>query len=190
MRCLVFGPRGFRGLLLDLPAAAPGTAQLRQVCLLWAGRGEALCNRRGWARCWETEGCCQGGDRNPPGSIPRDIPGDAASRRDGGGAAGCWRRVHLAGGEAEAPCPRRVPQPRAGTSDSSGGRGKGRAREDEPVQASAHLVSPPRLRCLIPSCRSAPVLPALPRHRLSHARLIPGTQGPAGCVPFPPGPCL
>ena len=46
-------------------------------------------------------------------------------------------------------------------------RGKGRAREDKLVQARAHLVSPPRLRCLIPSCCSAPILPTLPHNGVS-----------------------
>ena len=149
---------------MDPPTAAPGTAPLRQVCLLWA-----LCNGRGWARRWERGGCCHGGVRPPerPRGRPQGRGGDGGCR---GvlveGAAGRWR--------SRKPCPRRVPQPRAGTagaSDSSGGRascGNGRAREDdEPVQAWAHLVSPLRLRCLIPSCCSAPVLPTLPRNGVS-----------------------
>ena len=83
---LRFQPRGFRGLALDPPAAALGTALLRQVCLLWAGRGAALCNRRGWARCWETVWVLLGA-----ATVGTDPPGVSLGTSAGTwGAASIW----------------------------------------------------------------------------------------------------
>lgn len=117
-----------------------------------------------------------------------------AGRRDGCSRVGTepwehprgpsWRGTGAPPGE---PCPRRVPQPCAGTtgaSDSSGGRarhGTGTAREEEPVQAWPQLVSPARLRCcLIPSC--SPPFP--PRLSQSPELLLPG--GGTMCFPSHP----
>lgn len=167
MCCFVFGPVHFVVCFRSsCGRAGHGSASAGLFALGWEGSGIVQPPQLG-AVLGDRVGAATVGT-DPPGSISGDIP----SSRDGG-----CRRVLVKGApcrrRSRELCPRWVPQPRAGTtgaSDSSGGRAlrsKGRAREDEPVQAWAHLVSPMRLRCLIPSCRSAPVLPTLPYNGMS-----------------------
>lgn len=152
---LHFQPGGCRGWLQSL---TPGA----RLCP--AGSDGA-----GTAAAWASRARCGDGLGAPGGHRALAAPRDAGM-----------------GTAVAQPCPRRVPQRCAGTagaSDSSGGRarhGTGTAREDEPVQAWPQLVSPARLRCLIPSCGSAHS-----SHRLSHRAAAAG-GGRHGVLPFHP----
>lgn len=151
----------------------------------------------------EQEGAATVGMDPPAMSIPvsaagmqRGCSADAAGLQRGCGLPhGAGARVHLAGGEAKSRVPIGCPSPELAprallTHRGAEPRTAEAGREDEPVQAWAHLVSPPK--ALLPHPFLLSPRPAHPSRsgvsqRAAAAR---GGRGEQDAAPFPFGLCF